>query len=413
MKRTWFIVCMVLFIGAILCAGCTQQAAQSEKTIGQTADTATPGFKTVVDSRGVAVKIPTDIKRVVTISDGLVEGSMIRFGVQDTIVGVGSSCIQRNFTYDFPSVKGKNVTYVRGMNPVLYLYPKLGNITRIGESSVAINYETLAGLNPDVVILRLGDCTLRYPDDENVKKTISTIESLNIPLVVTYGPNAYKTATVSGITDEIRILGEVFGKETEAKKMSDYLEGQVNMIKQRTRDIPDAQKPSVLILGLSPTARSAGGAGQVFGRGTIESFFIEDLVNAKNSYNEESATFKTLSAEQILANNPDKIVLCTANGYHPPMELYDAPYYQNLQELTAVKNKQVSALPWTPCNCGKRLEYPIDVMVIAKTAYPDKFSDIVLSEWLLEFYENLYGVDEATAKELRSVQWMDWTVESR
>jgi iron complex transport system substrate-binding protein len=51
-------------------------------------------------------------------------------------------------------------------------------------------------------------------------------------------------------------------------------------------------------------------------------------------------------------------------------------------------------------------------MVIAKTAYPDKFTDIELSEWLLQFYENLYGVDEATAKGLRSVQWMDWTLDS-
>jgi iron complex transport system substrate-binding protein len=409
MKKIWYIVITMLIIGAILCAGCTQQAAQSEKTTAKQ-DTSTPGFKTVADSRGVSVKVPTEIHRVVTISDGLVEGVMIRFGVQDTLVGVGSSCIQRNFTYEFPSVKGKNVTYVRGMNPVLYLDPKIGTLPRIGESSVAINYETLAGLKPDVVILRLGDCTLRYPDDENVKKTISTIESLNIPLVVTYGPNAYKTATVSGISDEIRIIGDVFGKETQADELSQYLEGQVNMIRERTRNIPDAKKPSILILGLSPTARSQGGAGQVFGTGTIESFFIQDLVNAKNSYQDDSTGFKTLSAEQILANNPDKIVLCTANGYHPPMELYEAPYYQNLQGLSAVKNQQVSALPWTPCNCGKRLEYPIDVMVIAKAAYPEKFTDIQLSDWLLQFYENLYGVDETTAKQLRSVQWMDWTV---
>jgi len=409
MNKNWQLVFTIIVIVALLCAGCTQPS-QSEKTGVKPADSSTPGYKTVVDSRGVAVKIPTDIKRVVTISDGLVEGVMIRFGVQDTLVGVGSSCIQRNFTYTFPSVKGKNVTYQAGMNPVLYLDPKIGTLPRIGESSVAINYETLAGLKPDLVILRLGDCTLRYPDDENVKKTITTIESLNIPLVVIYGPSAYKTATVSGISDEIRIMGDVFGKEAQAKTLIQYLEGQVNMIQERTRNIPEVKKPSVLILGLSPTARTQGGAGQVFGAGTIESFFIQDLVNAKNSFNESGANFKTLSAEQILANNPDKIVLCTANGYHPPMELYEAPYYQNLQGLSAVENKQVSALPWTPCNCGKRLEYPIDVMVIAKAAYPDKFSDIQLSDWLLQFYENLYGVDETTAKQLRSVQWMDWTV---
>ncbi|HQC92031.1 MAG: hypothetical protein WBJ06_04400 [Candidatus Methanoculleus thermohydrogenotrophicum] len=107
------------------------------------------------------------------------------------------------------------------------------------------------------------------------------------------------------------------------------------------------------------------------------------------------------------------IVLPTAQGYHPASELYTAPYYQNLQELTAVKNHRVYALPWTPYNWAKRLEYPIEAMVIAKAAYPDRFADVQVHEWVLEFYQTVYGVDEATAKELRSAQWLDWLVEAR
>jgi iron complex transport system substrate-binding protein len=76
-----------------------------------------------------------------------------------------------------------------------------------------------------------------------------------------------------------------------------------------------------------------------------------------------------------------------------------------------VKRRRVAALPWSPCNCSKRLEYPVDVMVIAKAAYPALFEDIDLAEWLLEFYRQVYGVDRQTARELRSVQWMDWTLE--
>ena len=65
-------------------------------------------------------------------------------------------------------------------------------------------------------------------------------------------------------------------------------------------------------------------------------------------------------------------------------------------------------MPYTPCNCDRRLEYPLDVMVIAKGAYPDRFSDINLGTWSLDFYKNLYGVDDAKARELRSAQWFDW-----
>ncbi|HOV52702.1 MAG TPA: iron ABC transporter substrate-binding protein, partial [Methanothrix sp.] len=66
---------------------------------------------------------------------------------------------------------------------------------------------------------------------------------------------------------------------------------------------------------------------------------------------------------------------------------------------------------WTPCNCAKRQEYPIDVMVIAKAAFPDRFKDIDLGQWLLDFYQNVYGVNQETAKKLRSAQWMDWAAE--
>ena len=293
---------------------------------------------------------------------------------------------------------------------MLYLKPDIKDLPLVAASGTGVNFEMLSSLNPDVVIMRLADCTIRNSKDEATLKTIKTIESLGIPLIVIYGPNCYDPATVSEVTDEIKILGKVFDKEEQASELSQYLESQVELVRERTRDIPDTEKPSILVLGLSPTVRSQGGAGSAEGLGTLESFFIEDIVNAKNAFREEGDS-KTLSAEQILALNPDKIVLATANGYHPPEELIEAPYYQNLQELTAVKNKDVVSMPWTPCNCGKRLEYPIDVMVIAKIAYPERFEDIELSDWLIEFYKNLYGVDDTDAKGLRSAQWMDWTLE--
>ena len=109
--------------------------------------------------------------------------------------------------------------------------------------------------------------------------------------------------------------------------------------------------------------------------------------------------------------NPDVIVLPTDWGYHPVREILEAPYYQNLQDLDAIKNGRVVSLPWTPYDCAKRLGYPIEVVIIAKAAYPERFEDIKVHEWVLEFYQNVYGVDEETAIGLRSAQWLDWTVE--
>lgn len=404
--RVTVVLCLAFML--VLSAGCTGTE-QSGDASGLSGDETE--YRTIVDSRGVEVQVPTEISRVVTVSDGLIESVMTVLGEEKKIVGVGSSCIQRNFNYTFQTSDGETYEYKDGMNPVTYLNSWIMDLPLVGKSGTAINYETLAGLDPDVVILRAGSCTLRSMKDEGVQKTIWTIEDLGIPVVVLKAHPCYDDPDLSTISDEIRIIGEVFGKEERAGELADYLESQTSLVSERTIGIPEDEKPDVLVFGASPSSRKNGGAGNVKGIDTIESYFIEEIVHAKNAY-QEPGNSVVVSAEQLLALDPDVIVLGTSSGYHPPEELYSAPYYQNVAELSAVKNLRVSSFPWEPCNCAKRLEYPIDVMVIAKAAYPDRFADIDLGEWLLDFYKNVYGVDDETAEALRSAQWMDWCVET-
>lgn len=366
-------------------------------------------YRTVVDSRGVSVEVPIGIERVVTISGGLVEGVMTSLDEQDKIVGLGHRALRMKFNYTYETIDGDTYSYKNGMNPVTYLNPKMTKLPLFADTN-GINYESLAGLEPDLVIIRCGCGVLKYPDDENTQKTIDTIESLDIPVVVLYAPGFADELDTETISNEIRIIGQIFGKDQEAEELCHYLENQVDLVTERTNDIPDDEKQQVLILGLSSIARDNGGAGNVMGTDTMESYFIEEVVNAKNAY-QEKGWLTMISVEHILALNPDVIVLCTSYGYHPPNELYSSTYYQNIQELDAIKNERVSVLPWTPSNGAKRLEYPIDVMVIAKASYPELFEDFDIGEWLLDFYQNVYNVDRETAKELRSAQWMDWVLE--
>ncbi|MDN7024388.1 iron ABC transporter substrate-binding protein [Methanoculleus sp. FWC-SCC1] len=359
--------------------------------------------------RGRTVEIPATIERVVCIDDGFVEGIMYRFGMQDRVVGLGGAWI-KDYTYSFEATDGGTYEYKNGMNPVRYLIPGLADLPVLVESGTGMNYETLASLDPDVIFLREGAWAFSAGSDENLEKTIQTIDSLGIPLVILVGPPYQESPTVDNIGDEIRLVGEVFSRQKDADQLASYLDGQIGEIRARTKDVPEDKKIRMIQLGLSPRARQGGGAAMAWGGDTIESYFIEEIANAKNAYKGTGA-FVVISTEQILTLDPDVIVLPTAQGYHPASELYTAPYYQNLQELKAVKNQRVYALPWTPYNWAKRLEYPIEAMVIAKAAYPDRFADIDVGEWTLDFYRQVYGVDEATAKELRSVQWLDWMEE--
>lgn len=392
----------VCLLCAVFICGCTGT------TAGEPAGDES-GIRTITDMRGRTVEIPATIDRVVCIDDGFVEGIMYRFGMQDRVVGLGGEWI-KDYNYTFETTEGGTYEYKNGMNPVRYLAPDLADLPVLVTSGTAINYETLASLDPDVVFLRAGAWAFSAGSDENLEKTIQTIDSLGIPLVILVGPPYQERPTVDNVGEEIRLVGEVFARQEDADALASYLEGEIAVIRERTKDIPDSEKPRMMQFGLSPRARQGGGAGMVWGGDTIESYFIEEIANAKNAY-EGTGAFVVISTEQVLALDPDVIVLPTAQGYHPASELYTAPYYQNLQELTAVKNHRVYALPFTPYNWAKRLEYPIEAMVIAKAAYPERFADINVGEWTLDFYQQVYGVDEATAKELRSVQWMDWMVE--
>ena len=364
----------------------------------------------VTDMRGVNVSVPDNLERIATISDGFVEGVMTHLGVIHKVAVIGSWSMKRDYKYSFTTVGGEEYT-LRGWNTMKYLHPWLNDLPCINSpQGNIINYETLASANPQLVILRVGDCTLRGANPETVEKTIGTIEALGIPLVVIFSPNYYNKAELSSMREEIRVLGDIFGQREKALKLFDYLDATEKMIRKRTASIKEKNKVSMLYLGLNPNVRKKGAAGSVSGVNTPESYIIEGIANAKNAFTGKGSGV-IMSAEQLYSLNPDVIVLPTSNGYHPPRELYESPDFQILQELKAVKNKRVYAMPWSPMNCARRVEYPIDMIIIAKAAYPDKFKDIKVHTFVLRFYKDVYNVSDKDAEALRSEQILDWTVE--
>lgn len=370
---------------------------------------------TVTDMRGKQVNIPENLERVATIDDGFIEGVMTHLGVINKVTAIGSWSMKRDYKYTYETTDGKKYT-AKGVNTMKYLHPWLNDIPCFNSPQGDIlNYETLAKADPQLVILRVGDCTVsggsyfRGGDPAQLEKTITMIESLDIPLVVLFSPTYYGKAELSSMKEEMRVLGDIFKQRDKALKLYEYLNETEIMVRNRTKNIKD--KPNVLYFGLNSAARKQGGSGMVAGITTPESYIIENIVNAKNAYRGKGNNI-ILSGEQVYAIDPDVILLPTQNGYHPADELLKAPYYQNLNQLKAVQNKRVYALPWTPMNCSRRVEYPLDILIIAKASYPELFKDIKVHQFALDFYKKVYNVDDKTAKALRSEQLLDWTVEN-
>lgn len=366
---------------------------------------------TLTDMRGKEVEVPSFPKRIATIDDGFVEAILTNLGHIDSVQIIASWSMKRDYKYSF-EFNGESIEY-KGWNTMKYLHPELDELLCINSpQGNIINFEALAGAEPDLVILRIGDCTVGSTNGDNIKKTIRTIEALGIPLLVLYAPKPsdlkenFELALAS-MQEEARLIARLFEKEAEADILMQYVQKTERMIFERTKDIPEKDRPHVLYFGLNPQVRKQGGAGSVHGINTAESYALEFIVNAKNAFRGEGRA-TPISAEQVYALDPDIILLPTSNGYHPARELLESEYYQNLQELTAVKNKKVYALPWTPMNCARRLEYPIELLIMAKACYPERFNDIDIYTFALEYYKTIYHVSDEEAKALRSHQILDW-----
>lgn len=365
------------------------------------------GEFSVKDMRGAEVKIASPLERVATIDDGFVESVMTHLGVIDKVKLIGSWSMKRDYKYDFTTKAGEAYT-LRGWNVMKYLHPWLNDLPCVNSpQGNVINFEALANENPQLVILRIGDCTLRGSNKDAVEKTIATIEALGIPLAVIYAPRGAEIATMQ---EEMRVLGEIFGQKDKALKLFEYLDKTQKLVQERTANLKEDQKVSMLYMGLNPNIRKNGGVASAYGVNTPESFIIEKIAGAKNAFRGDGSNV-ILSTEQLYAIDPDVIVLPTSNGYHPASELLNSADFEKLEELKAIKNKRVYAMPWSPMNCARRVEYPIDILIIAKAAYPQLFSDIKVHKFVLDFYKDVYGVSEEQAKALRSEQILDWTVE--
>ena len=346
-------------------------------------------FKTVTDMRGVEVSIPEDPQRVVAISRGLIDTTMYIFGVEDKLVG-GSVTSGDYEDYTYAGETYHVCTQIsKVINPN---YRDLTNVGGFGGPYGTVNVETIASLEPDLLILRdMGDY------DEDVIKFLDALERLEIPAVVLKYPNCYDEVEVSTIYVEVRLLGEVFNQQDEAEEIVEHMDAQVQLIRDRTKDIEDEDKPRVLYFGAPSWAADRGGAGYAFGTETIESIFLEDIVNAKNAF--DGAATEMISTEHMLALDPDIIILSTYSGYHPPREMYEAERFEKVQDLRVLEEGNVYALSATPVK-SERLEFKINLMIEAKALYPDRFEDVDLEGWIRDYFMGLYGVDEEKADEL-------------
>lgn len=189
--------------------------------------------------------------------------------------------------------------------------------------------------------------------------------------------------------EHITIVGDLFDKRDEADQLVARLEQGLNLVRERTQDIPEAEQTPMLFFST---------ANYIMGSKSIQSHFLTDIVRARNIAG--TGTFVTISEEQLLALNPDAMVIAGHDGYLDLSLIYAGRHvglnWANVGEMRAIKEQQLVALGYDEWRAT--IETPIALLKIAKLAYPDRFADIDIEAEEVAFYREVYGLDEAQAR---------------
>ena len=308
--------------------------------------------RTITDGAGRQVEVPETVKSIVCVGVGALRYTCY-VGAQDLVIGVED--------YEVKPGMSRLYNYVN--------FDKFKDLPVIGTNGEPYT-EEIINLAPDVIVMSK---SASVEADDLQKKT-------GTPVVVVPGSD---TTLDQNAYDTICILGELYGMEDRAAELTDYLKDIQKDLDSRTKDIPESDKPSVYVGGVSFKGHH-GFEGTEAGYGPFELIHARNLADTTG----QSGAF-SIDLEQVLSWDPD-VIFVDFNGMSLIMEDYakNPDYYK---ALTAVQEGKVySQISFR--SSASNLETALaDAYYAACVMYPDRFADIDPVAKAEEIYEKLLG----------------------
>ena len=330
------IVCTCLFVG------CGAAGTNAQNT------------RIITDGAGREVEVPEKVETIVCVGVGALRYTCY-IGAADLVVGVE----------DYETKKGIDRLY----NYVNH--DKFKDLPITGTNGVPYAEEIIA-VAPQVIVMSKS----ANADADELQTQTGT------PVVVVPGSD---TTLDQNAYDTICILGELYGMQTRATELTNYLKGIQKDLDDRTKDIPESSKPSVYVGGVSFKGHH-GFEGTEAGYGPFQ------LIGAKNLADTtgQNGAFN-IDLEQVLSWDPD-IIFLDFNGMNLIKEDYAKnPAYYN--SLTAVQEGKVySQISFR--SSASNLETALaDAYYAACVMYPEQFKDVDPVAKAGEIFEKLLGAN--------------------
>jgi len=247
-----------------------------------------------------------------------------------------------------------------------------------GPNAQSAEAEKILSCNPDIVI----------SEYEDVDKENALQEQLGVPVIT------LKSGSNGVFADEfkrsMKLLGNIFGKVSKANTLVEFIEKETADIQNRTKDIPDSEKPSVYICGL-------GNWGTTNHLMTSENFMPFTVANIKNAVS-------GLGIKGIGAIETEKFV---SIGEQIDIMIIDTAAVKNIKPLYTQDDTMFDTCKaWNDGNVYIQMAYNAyytnyelalaNAWYVAKVVYPDKFEDIDMTQKLNEITKAFLGKELAT-----------------
>lgn len=262
-----------------------------------------------------------------------------------------------------------------GMNPNSHDYMQKGMLARIFPDVAHIRSDvTRAGFAPNVETLLQMQPDLIWQWGHLGDELITPLRSAGLPVAaLLYG-------TEERVKDWITLMGQSLGREAQASAQLQWRSEVEQAIRQVTDGIAPEDRPRVMHLSrYFPSYQVAGSSGN---------FHWDIQLAGGRNVAASIGNANTVNVEQILAWNPEVILLNNFEDKLTPETIYQDPL---LAQVDAVRERRVYKIPaggyrWDPPN----QESPLYWQWLSVILHPEKF-DWNLRELIKQRYQAMYG----------------------
>ena len=246
-----------------------------------------------------------------------------------------------------------------------------------GPMAQAAEVEKILACNPDIII----------SEYEDVAKADALEAQLGIPVItLKSGANGVFDESFKGT---MTLLGTIFSEEERAETLVSFIESEAAAITARTKDIADADKPSVYICGL-------GNWGTTNHLMTAENYISFEVANIKNAVSGLSASgIAPIEAEKFvdIGDEIDIMILDAAAVKNvKPLYKEDATMFDHVK---AWQNGEVYLqMAYNAYYTNYEIAL-INTWFVAKTVYPERFADIDMTAKTNEICKTFLGKEMA------------------